>query len=212
MHSFSATNTGRKNYNPNEMNRKKVELQIASISSSHAEAGAYALLLEEKEGQRKLPIIIGASEAQAIVMELKGIVPPRPLTHSLFTSVLEMLGVNLLRVLIYKADNGVFYSYIYLRSENTIYRIDARTSDAIVLALRMNAELLIYEDLLQTECLKMPPENGEPDSNHAGPENGRSHSERVKSLQEALQQAVSEEDYERAARLRDQINQYSKPE
>jgi len=194
------------------MNRKKVELQIASISSSHAEAGAYALLLEEKEGQRKLPIIIGASEAQAIVMELKGIVPPRPLTHSLFTSVLEMLGVNLLRVLIYKADNGVFYSYIYLRSENTIYRIDARTSDAIVLALRMNAELLIYEDLLQTECLKMPPENGEPDSNHAGPENGRSHSERVKSLQEALQQAVSEEDYERAARLRDQINQYSKPE
>jgi len=212
LHSFSATNTGRKNYNPNEMNRKKVELQIASISSSHAEAGAYALLLEEKEGQRKLPIIIGASEAQAIVMELKGIVPPRPLTHSLFTSVLEMLGVNLLRVLIYKADNGVFYSYIYLRSENTIYRIDARTSDAIVLALRMNAELLIYEDLLQTECLKMPPENGEPDSNHAGPENGRSHSERVKSLQEALQQAVSEEDYERAARLRDQINQYSKPE
>lgn len=212
MHSFSATNTGRKNYNPNGMNRKKVELQIASISSSHAEAGAYALLLEEKEGKRKLPIIIGASEAQAIVMELKGIVPPRPLTHSLFTSVLEMLGVNLLRVLIYKADNGVFYSYIYLRSENTIYRIDARTSDAIVLALRMNAELLIYEDLLQTECLKMPPENGEPDNNHAGPENGRSHSERVKSLQEALQQAVSEEDYERAARLRDQINQYSKPE
>ena len=73
------------------MNRKKVELQVVSISSSHAEAGAYALLLEEKEGSRKLPIIIGASEAQAIVMELKGIVPPRPLTHSLFTSVLEML-------------------------------------------------------------------------------------------------------------------------
>lgn len=194
------------------MNRKKVELQVVSISSSHAEAGAYALLLEEKEGSRKLPIIIGASEAQAIVMELKGIVPPRPLTHSLFTSVLEMLGVNLLRVLIYKADNGVFYSYIYLRSENTIYRIDARTSDAIVLALHMNAELLIYEDLLQTECLKMSSENSELENNYNESESKLSQNERIKSLQAALQQAVNEEDYERAARLRDQINQYNQSE
>lgn len=194
------------------MNRKKVELQVVSISSSHAEAGAYALLLEEKEGSRKLPIIIGASEAQAIVMELKGIVPPRPLTHSLFTSVLEMLGVNLLRVLIYKADNGVFYSYIYLRSESTIYRIDARTSDAIVLALRMNAELLIYEDLLQTECLKMSSENSELENNYNESESKLSQNERIKSLQAALQQAVNEEDYERAARLRDQINQYNQSE
>lgn len=194
------------------MNRKKVELQVVSISSSHAEAGAYALLLEEKEGSRKLPIIIGASEAQAIVMELKGIVPPRPLTHSLFTSVLEMLGVNLLRVLIYKADNGVFYSYIYLRSENTIYRIDARTSDAIVLALHMNAELLIYEDLLQTECLKMSSENSGLENNYNESESKLSQNERIKSLQAALQQAVNEEDYERAARLRDQINQYNQSE
>lgn len=194
------------------MNRKKIELQIASVSSSHAEAGAYALLLEEKEGQRQLPIIIGASEAQAIVMELKGIVSPRPLTHNLFTSVLEVLGVRLLRVLIYKADNGVFYSYIYLRSEDTIYRIDARTSDAIVLALRMNAEILIYEDILEAECLKMPVKGKETDGNYADHENKHLQKETVKSLQEALQKAVNEENYEQAALLRDQINKYRKSE
>ena len=113
------------------MNKKKIELQVLNISNSQAQAGAYALVLGEVGGERQLPIIIGATEAQAMVIEMKGIVPPRPLTHNLFASVLEVLGVKLMRILIYKVDNGVFYSYLYMKAEETILRIDARTSDAV---------------------------------------------------------------------------------
>lgn len=85
---------------------------------------------------------------------MRGITPPRPLTHTLFASVLKALGANLLRILIYKVENGIFYSYLYMKTEETILRIDARTSDAIALALRMNAPIFIYDDILETECLK----------------------------------------------------------
>ena len=151
------------------MNKKKIELQVLNISNSQAQAGAYALVLGEVGGKRQLPIIIGATEAQAMVIEMKGIVPPRPLTHNLFASVLEVLGVKLMRILIYKVDNGVFYSYLYMKAEETILRIDARTSDAVALALRMNAPIFVYEDILEAECLKTvegsidPMEGSEPD-------------------------------------------------
>ena len=153
------------------MNKKKIELQVLNISNSQAQAGAYALVLGEVGGKRQLPIIIGATEAQAMVIEMKGIVPPRPLTHNLFASVLEVLGVKLMRILIYKVDNGVFYSYLYMKAEETILRIDARTSDAVALALRMNAPIFVYEEILETECLKTgesttdPMGGSEPDEN-----------------------------------------------
>ena len=190
------------------MNRKKIELQVLNISNSQAQAGAYALVLGEAGGERQLPIIIGATEAQAMVIEMKGIVPPRPLTHNLFASVLEVLGVKLMRVLIYKVDNGVFYSYLYMKAEETILRIDARTSDAVALALRMNAPIFVYEDILETECLK----TGE---SSTGPVVGGNDPDKEELLQEdtadilkaALQKAIEEEDYERAAQLWDQINQ-----
>ncbi len=122
------------------MNKKKIELQVLNISNSQAQAGAYAMVLGEINGMRQLPVIIGASaEAQSMMIEMRGIVPPRPLTHTLFASVLKVLGATLLRVLIYKVDNGVFYSYLYMKTEETILRIDARTSDAVALALRMDA-------------------------------------------------------------------------
>ena len=163
--------------------------------------------LGEVGGERQLPIIIGATEAQAMVIEMKGIVPPRPLTHNLFASVLEVLGVKLMRILIYKVDNGVFYSYLYMKAEETILRIDARTSDAVALALRMNAPIFVYEDILEAECLKTvegsidPMEGSEPDKDELLQE------DTIGILKTALQKAVDEEDYERAAQLRDQINQ-----
>lgn len=110
-----------------------------NISNSQAQAGAYAMVLGEINGMRQLPVIIGSAEAQSMMIEMRGIVPPRPLTHTLFASVLKILGATLLRVLIYKVDNGVFYSYLYMKTEETILRIDARTSDAVALALRMDA-------------------------------------------------------------------------
>lgn len=187
------------------MDKKKIELQVLNISNSQAQAGAYALVLGEKEGERQLPIIIGASEAQAMLIELKGIVPPRPLTHNLFASVLEILWVKLMRVLIYRVDNGVFYSYLYLKADEAIVRIDARTSDAIILALRMKAPILIYEEILNAECLKLGG-NTDPMDGLAPEQDELLQEDKLEMLNNALQDAINEENYELAAKLRDQIN------
>lgn len=189
------------------MNKKKIELQVLNISNSQAQAGAYALVLGEAGGERQLPIIIGATEAQAMVIEMKGIVPPRPLTHNLFASVLEVLGVKLMRILIYKVDNGVFYSYLYMKAEETILRIDARTSDAVALALRMNAPIFVYEDILEAECLKTV-EGSMTDWKEQRTGQRRTAAGRHdRHTENGPAKAVDEEDYERAAQLRDQINQ-----
>ena len=187
------------------MDRKKIELQVYSLSASHEQNGAYNLLFTEVGGRRQLPVIIGASEAQAIALELRGIHPSRPLTHALFASVLDALGVRLLRVLIYKAEKGIFYTYIYLRSGEILLRIDSRTSDAVALALHMGAPVLIYDDLLQRECI--PPMDEEPEE--------LSEEELLKqneeALKAALQKAIDEENYEQAAVLRDRLRQLHIP-
>ena len=137
---------------------KKVELQVLNITNSQAQVGAFAMLLGEVDGERQLPIIIGPAEAQATALYLKGIKTPRPLTHDLFTTSLTVLGVSLIRVLIYKAKDGIFYSYVYLKRDEDIIRIDARTSDAIALAVRADCPILIYESILDRECLRIPDE------------------------------------------------------
>lgn len=189
------------------MNKKKIELQVLNISNSQAQVGAYALVLGEVNGERQLPVIIGASEAQAMVIEMKGIVPPRPLTHNLFASVLEVLGVKLMRILIYKVNNGVFYSYLYMKADETILRIDARTSDAVALALRMDAPIFIYEEILQSECLKQGKKPINPPEDSENAKGSFQQEDTLDMLKAALQKAVEEEDYERAALLRDQISQ-----
>ena len=100
---------------------KKVELQVLNITNSQAQVGAFAMLLGEVDGERQLPIIIGPAEAQATALYLKGIKTPRPLTHDLFTTSLTVLGVSLIRVLIYKAKDGIFYSYVYLKKTKILY-------------------------------------------------------------------------------------------
>lgn len=134
---------------------KKVELQVINITNSQAQIGAFAMLLGEVDGERQLPIIIGPAEAQATALYLKGVKTPRPLTHDLFITSLTVLGASLIRVLIYKAKDGIFYSYIYLKKDNEIIRIDARTSDAIALAVRADCPILIYESILEQECLHL---------------------------------------------------------
>ena len=214
------------------MNKKKIELQVLNISNSQAQAGAYAMVLGEINGMRQLPVIIGSAEAQSMMIEMRGIVPPRPLTHTLFASVLKVLGATLLRVLIYKVDNGVFYSYLYMKTEETILRIDARTSDAVALALRMDAPIFIYDDILEAECLKTehsitPTQQTDDAAADAATRKKTlkqqlpplryrklcpsTRKKTLKQLKEALQNAIDEEDYERAAQLRDIINQHKKP-
>lgn len=193
---------------------KKVELQVINITNSQAQVGAFAMLLGEVDGERQLPIIIGPAEAQATALHLKGIKTPRPLTHDLFTTSLTVLGANLIRVLIYKAKDGIFYSYIYLKKDEEIIRIDARTSDAIALAVRADCPILIYESILEQECLRMSAEEKNrseetDDDGESEEEHGSSASTSI-SLEEALQQAIKDENYELAAQIRDQINSKNK--
>lgn len=194
---------------------KKVELKVLNITDSQAQVGAFALLLGEVDGERQLPIIIGPAEAQATALRLKGVITPRPLTHDLFVSTLEILGINVLRVLIYKAKEGIFYSYIYLKKENEIIRVDSRTSDAVAIAIRTNCPIFIYESILEQECLRMSDKDGarfndSDDDDEEGieeeTEGDFSYNASPTSLENALEQAIKDENYELAAKIRDQIN------
>ena len=193
---------------------KKLELQVINITNSQAKIGAFAMLLGEVDGERQLPIIIGPAEAQATALYLKGVKTPRPLTHDLFTTSLTVLGASLIRVLIYKAKDGIFYSYIYLKKDEEIIRIDARTSDAVALAVRADCPILIYESLLEQECLRMSAEkrnrSEETEDDEESEEEHSSSAPTSLSLEEALQQAIKDENYELAAQIRDQINSRNK--
>ena len=181
---------------------KKVELQVLNITNSQAQVGAFALLLGEVNGERQLPIIIGPAEAQATALYMKGVKTPRPLTHDLFMTIIGVLGASLLRVLIYKAKDGIFYSYIYLKKDEEIIRIDA---------IRAECPILIYESILEQECLRISNEerrHPEESDEEAEDEKKRDLPRNVTSmsLEEALDQAIKDENYELAAKIRDRIN------
>lgn len=186
----------------------KIRLQVVNISNSHAQIGAYAMLLREVDGERQLPIIIGPAEAQSTALYLKGIKTPRPLTHDLFITSLTVLGVTLLRILIYKAKEGIFFSYIYLKKGDEIIRIDSRTSDAVALAVRADCPILIYESILDQECIHMSEEGGmrkNPMDDDDLEVEAESTGSTTLSLEEELDQAIKDENYELAAQIRDQI-------
>lgn len=193
-----------------------VPLIIKGISYSQAQNGAYALILEEESGERKLPIVIGAFEAQAIAVALEeDLKPPRPLTHDLFKNTLNRFDVHLDYVLIHKLKEGVFYASLICSKDGKEEIIDARTSDAVALAARFGAPIHTYSAILDQAGItfssldmnvkKPPPSDPESVSSAASPlpSNYRSYSE--KQLQAALKKAVSDEDYEKAAALRDEL-------
>ena len=175
---------------------KEVELKIHDMSSTLYPADAYALVLEEVDGGRKLPIIIGHMEAQAIKVVMVKYLPPRPLTHDLFLTVTRQFGIELKKILIYKAKDGVFYSYLYYDKDGEEYKIDSRTSDAIALALRYKCPMYTTEDIMETEHLH---DLGE------GKFSVPITSVSVELLEDALQKAIDKEDYETASQIRDEI-------
>ena len=138
---------------------------------------------------------------------MKGVKTPRPLTHDLFMTIIGVLGASLLRVLIYKAKDGIFYSYIYLKKDEEIIRIDTRTSDAVGMAIRAECPILIYESILEQECLRISNEerrHPEESDEEAEDEKKRDLPRNVTSmsLEEALEQAIKDENYELAAKIR----------
>lgn len=203
-----------------------VKLNIKGISYSQTQNGAYALILSEEDGDRKLPIVIGAFEAQSIAIALeKEIKPPRPLTHDLFKNFSDRFEIVIKQVIIHKLVDGVFYSSIICERDKIEEIIDARTSDAIALALRFNAPIFTYKAILDKAgiYLKTTPKKrkqkstkeeeavieelitGE-DKESVAPK-GESYTKyTLKELNKMLDQAVANEDYEKAARIRDEIS------
>jgi bifunctional DNase/RNase len=200
-----------------------VKLAIKGISYSQTQNGAYALILNEVDGERKLPIVIGAFEAQSIAIALeKEIKPPRPLTHDLFKNFADRFDIVVKQVIIHKLVDGVFYSSIICERDKIEEIIDARTSDAIALALRFNAPIFTYKNILDKAGVylkgnTMEPENSNEDNDGvlSTPETfgaqettpkdsytGKS----VQELYELLNEAVQNEDYEKAAKIRDEIS------
>jgi bifunctional DNase/RNase len=201
-----------------------VKLTIQGISYSQTQNGAYALILNEVDGDRKLPIVIGAFEAQSIAIALeKEIKPPRPLTHDLFKNFAERFEIVVKQVIIHKLVDGVFYSSIICERDKIEEIIDARTSDAIALALRFNAPIFTYKNILDKAGIYMktnlmddensPKEMDESLSNEntfGVEENVVTGSEYSKNslaeLAELLENAVEKEDYREAAKIRDEIS------
>lgn len=199
-----------------------VRLNIKGISYSQTQNGAYALILNEVDGDRKLPIVIGAFEAQSIAIALeKEISPPRPLTHDLFKNFSDRFDILVKQVIIHKLVDGVFYSSLICERDNIEEIIDARTSDAIALALRFQAPIFTYKNILDKAgiYLKANPDQEEHTENavlmeelissEVEPTDLGDDFYKKKSLDELhklLEEAVTKEDYEVAAKIRDEIS------
>ena len=196
-----------------------VELKIQGISYSDNTSGAFALILQETNGSRKLPIVIGGFEAQAIAIGLeKKIKTSRPLTHELFKSFAEKFGIKFNHVIISKLKDGVFFSNIVCENNDDVIKIDSRTSDAIALSIRFNAPIFVKKDILDKAGFdddeKYSEEINFTDNNFFKDENSnKSHikSKDIKkistnNIKKMLENSLQNEDYEMAARLRDELN------
>jgi bifunctional DNase/RNase len=195
------------------MGMKKVKLEIVGLSYSQTQSGAYALVLGESAGSRRLPIIIGGFEAQAIAIELEKMTPTRPLTHDLFKSFSETFSIEITEILIYNLVEGIFYAKLVCTDGTKEVEIDARTSDAIALAVRFNCPIYTYEFILKSAGIVLDDETlpsnepamvslAEVETNPEGEYQSKS-TEELKSL---LQKALEDEQYELASKIRDEIN------
>lgn len=203
-----------------------IRLNIKGISYSQTQSGAYALILSEENGQRKLPIVIGAFEAQSIAIALeKDIRPPRPLTHDLFKNFSDRFNILVKQVIIHKLVDGVFYASLICESNGIEEIIDARTSDAIALALRFSAPIFTYKNIIEKAgiILKInPKDDQETDdslvfeqanlNDETKPQNTEDDYNKfsLTELNEQLKAAVRDEDYKTAAKLRDEISKRKK--
>ncbi|HPF89700.1 MAG: bifunctional nuclease family protein [Flavobacteriales bacterium] len=184
----------------------KVELRFLRITYSHTHAGAYALILSELEGDRRLPIIIGGVEAQAIAIQVENIKPARPLTHDLFKNVADTLGITLKEVIINDLVEGIFHAKLVLDQNGHEVEIDARSSDAIALALRFDCPIHTYEFILSAAGLKV--EEGEEEAEESkttAKAEKKAASMTIEELRSKLEEALDNEDYERASKIRDEI-------
>jgi bifunctional DNase/RNase len=193
-------------------------VDIIGLSTSPSSGGAYALVLGEVEGNRRLPIIIGAFEAQAIALELEKIQPPRPMTHDLLRDTFEELEVEVTEVVIDELREGTFFAKVRYRHNGDEHQLDSRPSDAVALAVRVDAPIYVAPMVLDEAGIVAEDESGissitqQAEEASAGEEEEETGGTELERKQKQLEKAVEEEDYERAAELRDEIQQLEQGE
>lgn len=191
------------------MNKNKIELQIANIQPSGSTSGAYTMVLAETDGMRRLPIVIGGVEAQAIAIELEKMTPSRPLTHDLFRSLSHAFDIEIDEVLIYNLVEGIFFAKLIASFNGKTAEIDARTSDAVAIAVRFNCPIYCYEFIVEAagvsgeEEPSMSLEEPEMETEQEAPV---SEGTSIEELKRQLDIALSNEEYEKASQIRDEIN------
>ena len=196
----------------------KIKLNVLGISYSQTQSGAYALVLTEESGDRRIPIIVGGFEAQSIAIQLEGLKPPRPLTHDLFMNFANSFNIDLLEVNIYKLEEGVFYSKLLCDNGEKKLSIDTRTSDAIALALRFKCPIYTTEEIMERAGIVL--EFGSEEKSSSISEDAATSDSVTPSavssaeyedfttqeLKEMLKEAIGREDYEKASMIRDELN------
>jgi len=193
---------------------KKIKLDIVGLSYSQTQSGAYALVLGEVSGRRRLPIIIGSFEAQAIAIEIEKMTPSRPLTHDLFKSFGQAFHVTVQEIIIYNLVDGIFYSKLMCSDGKRVVEIDARTSDAIAVAVRFDCPIYTYEFILSTagiviegnDFVYLENINETPEEKTTPAATGGFTALSTDELKTKLQEALAEESYEKAAKIRDELN------
>lgn len=200
----------------------KVRVEISGLHQTPTGSGAYALILREVNGTRNLPIIIGAFEAQAIAMELEGIKPPRPLTHDLTKNIIEALGANLVEIIIDELRDNTFYAKLILDISSMSQEIDARPSDAIALSVRFKCPIFASETVMREASFEVEPEDTtkwqvseeEEDEDEFPPKSSKQSEKpsfyknkenKIAQLQAQLKEAIEKEEYEKAAKIRDEL-------
>lgn len=187
---------------------KKIELHIVGLSYSQAQSNSYALVLGETNGKRRLPIVIGHYEAQAIALELEKMKPSRPLTHDLFYNFAKTFGINIIEVQITKFHEGIFYATLMCDNGITLHEIDSRTSDAVALSIRFHCPIFTNEEIMSQAGIVFEDEEPSAEGLDESTEDDLSASIKdlgLSELEAELQQAIDDEDYERASMIRDEI-------
>ncbi len=190
----------------------RIKLNIIGLTSSHSQRNSYTLILGEENGELKLPIVIGGYEAQSIALVIEGLKPQRPLTHDLISNFFSQFGIILKEVIINKLEEGVFFSTLVTEKDNKIQNIDARTSDAIALALRMKCPIYTYKSILNDAGIQYEENDTEGEEKEEIIEDVNTpvvthdlNQLSLKELEAELEKAIKIEDYVRAALLRDEI-------
>ena len=187
---------------------KKIDLEIVALSHSVTQSHNYAVVLGEVEGNRRLPIVIGGFEAQAIAVAMERMIPNRPLTHDLFKNTLDTFDVELKEVVINNLLDGIFYAQLVCSREGEEFVIDSRTSDAIAMAVRFKSPIYTFDFIMEQAGVVLDDAEEQAQSGSFMPEEKKSDSIEnlsIKALKKLLDEVLSTEDYERAAKIRDEI-------